>query len=48
VIIVILCGDRELMLRTISYFKNKITLTEEYNILLSGKKAGIYRIEKKF
>lgn len=45
-IIVILSANKEEMLNSLENFKNNLKLVEKFDILVSGKKAAIYKIKK--
>lgn len=45
-IIVILSANKDLIIKILSNTKTKLQLVENYDILVSGKKAGIYKIRK--
>lgn len=45
-IMVILTAQKELTENLLSNFEGKLKLEEKYGTLVSGKKAGVYRIRK--
>jgi tRNA (guanine6-N2)-methyltransferase len=45
-IMVILTARKEALTRALSHFSEKLTLLNHYDILVSGKKAAIYKIKK--
>ncbi|MCL4392975.1 RsmD family RNA methyltransferase [Patescibacteria group bacterium] len=45
-IIVILIGKKDIFENVLLEFSNQLQLKQQYNILVSGKKAGIYKLRK--
>jgi len=45
-LIIILTANKDLLLKILDSMKSKLKLIKEYNILVSGKKAAIYKIKK--
>lgn len=46
-LLIILMGNKELFKKTLDNFSNKFKVLKKFNILVSGKKAGVYKIRKR-
>ncbi len=44
-LIIMLIGKKDLFENVLLEFSNQLKLAEQYNILVSGKKAGIYKLK---
>ncbi len=45
-LVVILIGERELFENLLSGLSHKLLLTQKYYTLVSGRKAGVYKLKK--